>query len=100
MWVDLSGNLLRDVEPVSGLLELQYLNLAGDAQQVWDWQGLVNNVTQLGSALGDGGVVVLPVNTTLDAENQPLPSFQAHLSSMQATSVQLIFEETVATTTP
>lgn len=100
VWLDLSQNALRDIEPISGLLELQYVSLAGENQAIWDWSGLVNNVTQLGSALGDGGVVVLPVNTTLGSDNQPLPSFQPILSSMQATNVQLIFEETGATATP
>jgi Leucine-rich repeat (LRR) protein len=93
VWVDLGDNILRDIEPVSGLLELQFLNLFGAEQEIWDWQHLVANVTALGSALGDGGVVVLPTNTTLASDNQPLPSFQSYLNSMQSVNVQLIFAD-------
>ena len=92
--LDLENNLLRNIEPIAGLLELQSLNLSGPDQLIWNWQHLVANVTASGSALGDGGTVVLPANTTFGSDGLPLESFEPHLIEMESVNVTLIVVET------
>ncbi len=90
-WVHLGDNILSNVEPLSGLLFLDYLNLFGDANEIYDWQHLVANAQAGG--LGPGSRVILPTRTTLNADDTIMDYFQSDYQALINAGVTVIFAE-------
>ena len=62
--LDLGDNDVAQITAISGLFLLEELTLSGARMDIVDWSPLSANATNGG--LGNGDIVVLPVNTTLD----------------------------------
>jgi len=91
-WLDLGDNLVRDIEPLSGLLLLEFANLFGDGQEIWDFSPLQANAEAMNSHL-PGGVLILPSRTTLDRDGGLAADFQEVYDQLVALEVDVIIAD-------
>mgnify|MGYP006280835623 CR=1 FL=1 len=90
-WVHLGDNVITNIEPLAGLLRLDYLNLFGDANEVYAWKHLVANAQAGG--LGLGSTVVLPTRTTLNEDDTIRDDFEGAYNALINAGVTVIFAE-------
>ena len=92
IYLELGDNQITNIEPLSGLVLLEYLDLFGDGNEIIAWEPLVANAIA-GGGLGNGDIIVLPVGTTLDVDNNVLPYWKAHYDALIANGVTIVFAD-------
>ena len=89
--LDLGENNVAQITALSGLFLLEELTLSGPAMAIVDWSPLSANATNGG--LGSGDVVVLPTNTTQDAEGNILDYWEGDYQTLVNLGVDVLFED-------
>lgn len=91
--VDLTDNAVRNIEPIAAWQNLDELALSGELMEIFDWSPLTANVNAT-RGLGSGDVVVVPTQTTVGTDGNPLPNFANALQACQAAGVSVIVGDT------
>lgn len=89
--LDLGDNNISEIHSISGLFLLEELILWGDRTDIVNWDPLVANAANGG--LGDGTIVVLPINSTLDEDESILPYFQEDYQLLINLGTTVLFGE-------
>ena len=93
--IHLADNEIMDIEAISGLLALEYLDLSGDTNVITDWRHLEANI--LNGGLGFESTVKVPYVHTFDSQGSPRPGFRGAYDAMQDKGVLLDTGETEET---
>ena len=86
----LCDNQIMNIEAISGLLALEYLDLSGEGNAITDWRHLEANV--LNGGLSFEAVVKVPSVHTFDNEGNPLPGFKGAYNAMRDMGVVIVDE--------
>lgn len=95
--LDLGDNNIAQITAISGLFLLEELTLSGAQMDIVDWSPLSANATNGG--LGNGDIVVLPINTTLDSDGNVLNYWEDDYLTLLNLGVSVLFDEMGTTDT-
>lgn len=89
--LDLSRNQITRIDALSGLFFLRYLDLSGPDNDIRDFSALTANA--LNGGLGDGAVVTLSTEWTVDPEGAFYADFADDYNALINAGVTVIFAE-------
>jgi hypothetical protein len=90
-WLSLSNNKIVNINPVANLLFLNYLDLFGEDNDIRQWKPLTDNVEAGG--MGEGDVVTVGTEWTIDSDGTIYPDFQAVYDILDEAGVTVIFAQ-------
>lgn len=91
-YLDLSGNIVENIQPLAGLLGLDYLDLSGNV--IAEWDDLTANVTNGG--FDEGGTVIADVSVEF-GDGSLNPSFEVTLNALLLKNVNVLIGEVIVT---